>query len=226
MDFLNIAVDGHSASGKSTVCDILARKLNINHLSSGGLYRAISLYLKDNNLDYLKYTNNDEFTLNYVKNELKNINIEVKFENFVQKIILNGTDVSNKLQTNEVSKIVSIVAQNLEVREFVKKIQLHLAKTQNIIIDGRDITSEVLKDAKYKFFITASIKARAERRYLQYNKTIPLKTIEKDLQDRDYQDEHRTLSPLKIVDDAIVIDSSNQTIEETVNEILKYINKK
>lgn len=223
MEYINIAVDGHSGSGKSTVCDMLARKLNINHLSSGGIYRAIALYLSENNIDYNKYLLKDEKIQKEIEKELKDCNIKVKFENFVQKIILNNIDVTDNLNTEKISDISSIISQNLQVRELVKKVQLNLAKTQDIIIDGRDITSEVLKNAKYKFFLTASIDVRAERRYLQYNKTISLDKIKKYLIERDYRDEHRDICPLKIVSDAIVIDSSNLNLEETVNKMLSYI---
>lgn len=223
MGYINIAVDGHSGSGKSTVCDMLARKLNINHLSSGGIYRAIALYLSENNIDYNKYLLKDEKIQKEIEKELKDCNIKVKFENFVQKIILNNIDVTDNLNTEKISDISSIISQNLQVRELVKKVQLNLAKTQDIIIDGRDITSEVLKNAKYKFFLTASIDVRAERRYLQYNKTISLDKIKKYLIERDYRDEHRDICPLKIVGDAIVIDSSNLNLEETVNKMLSYI---
>lgn len=223
MSYINIAIDGTSASGKSTVCEVLAKKLNINHLSSGAIYRAIALYLVENKLDYNKYVNNDDNTLNLVQQELKNINIEVKFNNFSQIIYLNNVDVTNLLNTNEISNVSSIISQNKSVRNYVEVIQKKLASTQNIIIDGRDITSKVLKDCKNKFFITASIEARAKRRYLQYNKKIPLKQIEDDLKERDYRDMHRAISPLKIVEDAIVIDSSNLTIDETIDVILKHI---
>ena len=223
MEYINIAVDGHSGSGKSTVCDMLARKLNINHLSSGGIYRAIALYLSENDIDYNKYLLKDEKTQKEIEKELKNCDIKVEFENFVQKIILNNVDVTDSLNTEKISDISSIISQNLIVRELVKKVQLNLAKTQDIIIDGRDITSEVLKNAKYKFFLTASIDVRAERRYLQYNKTISLDKIKKYLIERDYRDEHRDICPLKIVSDAVVIDSSNLNLEETVNKMLSYI---
>lgn len=223
MEYINIAVDGHSASGKSTVCDMLAKKLNINHLSSGGIYRAISLYLKNNNINYTNFANNDENTLNSVKKCLSKINIKVKFHNFIQVIFLNNKDVTNLLNNEDISKISSIISQNKMVREYVKNIQIKLANSQDIIIDGRDITSEVLTKTKYKFFITASIDVRSERRFLQYDKKIPLEIIKQDLINRDYVDEHRAISPLKIVDDAIVIDCSNLTIEETVDIILKHI---
>ncbi len=219
--FLNgivIAVDGPSASGKTTICDKLAKRLDINHLSSGALYRAITLFCKQNSIDVNLFVNNNKAEIQKI---LKQINIKVEFEDFIQKIFLNNIDVTNLLNTNEISNMVCFVSQNLMVREFVRKIQTDLAQKGNIIIDGRDITSIVLKDCKNKFFITASVQERARRRYEQYNKQIPIDKIERDIQNRDKIDQNRELAPLKIVEDAVVIDSSNLTIEETVDEIIK-----
>ena len=226
MKFLNIAVDGVSGSGKTTICDILAKKLGINHLSSGAIYRAIALYIIKTNINYLGYINNNKQMQIQVKEDLKNCNIEVKFDNFIQKIYLNKVDCTNLLNTNEISNVASIISQNHTVREMVKEIQLKLASTQDIIIDGRDITSEVLVDADFKFFITASIDVRAERRFLQYNKKVPLEEIKKELAERDYRDEHREISPLKIVKDAIIIDTTNINVDDAINKMLYYIKQK
>lgn len=213
--YYSIAIDGPSASGKSSVSKLLAKKLNINHLSSGALYRAIALYLINNNLNECDV----EKHLDYIK-------IKVKFENFQQKIYLNNIDVTDNLQESNVSTISSIVSQNKAVREFVKKIQLEIAKSQNIIIDGRDIASVVLPNSKYKFFVTASVKARARRRYLDYKKKIPLKKIEEDIKNRDERDINREICPLVKTKDAILINSTNLTLEQTVDKILKYIKER
>ncbi len=222
MNKLVIAVDGPSASGKSTICDILGEKLGINHLSSGALYRAIALYCKQNNIDADMFT--DEKETNKIKNILNNIKLEVEFDNFKQQIFLNNQNVTNLLNTNEISLLTCKISPNKLVREKIKVCQKNLAKQGSIIIDGRDITSEVLKDCKNKFFVTASVDVRAERRYEQYNKKISLDEIKKDLELRDYQDTHRKIAPLKIVDDAVVVDSSNLTIQQTVDEIIKNLN--
>lgn len=211
-----IAVDGPSASGKTTVCSLLAKKLKINHLSSGALYRAIALYLIQYNIDIN----------NHFEDALKEIKIKVKFEDFKQFIILNNIDVTNLLQTEEISRLSAIISQKAIVREFVKKIQVSLAKSQSIIIDGRDITSVILPNAKYKFYVTASVEARSERRYLQHNKKIPLEEIKKDIILRDKQDTERELCPLKIVEDAIVVDTSNLTIDQTVEFMYNVIIRK
>lgn len=212
MKYFSIAVDGPSASGKSSICKVLAKRLNINHLSSGSLYRAISLYLINNNIKDTE-----------VEKYLNKINIEVKFVNFLQKIYLNSVDVTEKLETNEISMLSSKISPINCVREYVKNIQRSLTKTQNIIIDGRDITSVVLKDAKYKFFLTASVEVRAKRRYLQYGKTIPLQKIIDDIKLRDERDYSRKISPLIKTPDSIEIDCSNLNLEQTVEEMLKYI---
>lgn len=213
--FYSIAIDGPSASGKSSVSKLLAKKLNINHLSSGALYRAVALYLHENNIDEKD-----------VNDHLKDIKIKVKFENFQQIIYLNGNNVTDLLHNNDISTLSSVISQNRKVREFVKDIQLGLTKKQNIIIDGRDIASVVLPNSKYKFFVTASVKARAHRRYLDYNKQIPLEQIEEDIMLRDERDTNRELCPLVKVKDAILIDSTHLTLEETVNKILNYIKEK
>lgn len=220
MNKLVIAVDGPSASGKSTICDILGAKLNINHLSSGALYRAIALFCKQNNIDFVLF---EKGSREEVKNILNKINLDVKFNSFKQQIFLNGEDVTNKLNTNEISLLTCKISPNNLVREKVKQCQQKLAKCGSIIIDGRDITSVVLKDCKNKFFVTASVQVRAKRRYEQYNKKISLDEIEKDLSKRDFEDTNRKIAPLKIVEDAIIIDSSNLTISQTVDEILKNI---
>lgn len=210
--YYSIAIDGPSASGKSSVSKMLAKKLNINHLSSGALYRAIAFYLNENKINP-----------NEVEKNLNKINIKVKFENFHQMIILNGEDVTEKLNTSEISLLSSIISQQKEVREYVKNIQLDLTKKQNIIIDGRDIGSVVLPNSKYKFFVTASIEARAKRRYLDYDKKMTLKEVEEDLRLRDERDKNREICPLKQAKDAVLIDSTNLTLEQTVDKILKYI---
>lgn len=215
MEKLVIAVDGPSASGKSTVCDLLAKKLNINHLSSGSLYRAVALYLYENNIDYDKN----------IEKYLKDINIDVVFENYIQKIFLNNEDVTSKLNQEIISTISSIISKKEYVRDFIKSLQLMLANEMDIIIDGRDITSVVLKDAKYKFYIDASCEERARRRFLQQQQKISYEQILEDIISRDKRDMERELCPLIKTDDSIVINTDNLTIEEVVEKMYKIIIK-
>jgi len=212
MEHFTIAVDGPSGSGKSTICKHLSQKLKINYLSSGSLYRAIALYLIKNKIP-----------LEDVVKHLDKINIRVEFINFAQIIYLNNIDVTNNLHNSEISNITSLISQKIEVRDFVKKIQQNLVKNQSIIIDGRDIASEILPNSKYKFFVTASVEARAERRYLQYNKQEKLEDIINDIISRDERDKNRKISPLHKTEDSILVDSTNMNIEETINFILDYI---
>lgn len=212
MNKFTIAVDGPSGSGKSTICRLLAKKLNINYLSSGSLYRAIALYMLRNNI-----------IVEDIQNHLNKINIEVIFKDFEQIILLNSEDVTNILHTNEISMLSSLISQNIIIRDFVKVIQQSLAKNQSIIIDGRDIASCILPNSKYKFFVTASVEARAERRYLQYNKTEKLEDIINDIIVRDERDKNRKISPLHKTEDSILIDSTYMTIDETIDFILQYI---
>ncbi len=215
MEKLVIAVDGPSASGKSTVCDLLAKKLKINHLSSGSLYRAVALYLYENNIDY------DESIEKY----LKDINIDVVFDNYIQKIFLNNEDVTSKLNQEIISTISSIISKKEYVRDFIKSLQIMLANKMDIIIDGRDITSVVLKDAKYKFYIDASCEERARRRFLQQQQKISYEQILEDIISRDKRDMERELCPLIKTDDSIVINTDNLTIEEVVEKMYKIIIK-
>ena len=215
MEKLVIAVDGPSASGKSTVCDLLAKKLKINHLSSGSLYRAVALYLYENNIDY------DESIEKY----LKDINIDVVFDNYIQKIFLNNEDVTSKLNQEIISTISSIISKKEYVRDFIKSLQIMLANKMDIIIDGRDITSVVLKDAKYKFYIDASCEERARRRFLQQQQKISYEQILEDIISRGKRDMERELCPLIKTDDSIVINTDNLTIEEVVEKMYKIIIK-
>ena len=158
MEYINIAVDGHSASGKSTICDLLAKKLNINHLSSGGIYRAIALYFLQNKIDYNKYVSNDEENLKKVEKELKNCKIDIKFDNFIQKIFLNDKDVTDELNTDEISNVSSIISQNLYVREFVKNIQINLGlvkrriKSSTLKTESRTIGRKTLTNISILYF--------------------------------------------------------------------------
>ncbi len=219
MKKLVIAIDGTSGSGKSSVCGKLAKKLGINHFSSGLLYRAIAFYVCENNIDEQIFLDENNKKIPKI---LEKTDIEIKFIDHEGQIYMHNECITDKLSSNKISLTSSIVSQNKFVREFIKKIEQDMAMKNDIIIDGRDMAS-VLKNCTHKFFITASIDERAKRRYLQHNKTIPLEKIKEDLVLRDYRDEHRKLSPLKMADDAIRIDSTNINLDETVEKIYNII---
>lgn len=219
MKYISVAIDGPSASGKSTISKLLAQKLGFYHLSSGAIYRAIALFMIENDI-----------TINsFNENILNKINIQIKFtKNYEQIVFLNNKDVTNLLNTEQISKVSTIFASVLSIRNFTKKIQRDLASNYNIIIDGRDVTSVVLKNADYKFFLTASKKVRARRRYEDYKKKglkITYKEVYNNLVERDNANENRKYGSLIRTSDSILINSSNLTIEETVNKMYNYIRK-
>lgn len=217
---INIAIDGTAGSGKGTVSKELAKRLGISHLDTGAIYRSIAYCaLKQ------KISLNDEKNLEKM---VKNINFCVKIEkdgeDLIQKNILDGEDLKQKIRSEEVSEASSIVAQFKKVREFAVSIQHEIAKKYDVIIEGRDIGTIVLPNATHKFFLTASPEVRAKRRMEQLK--LPQEEFENvisEIKERDRRDSLREMSPLKVADDAIYIDNSNQTIEETVSLMESYI---
>jgi len=206
---MKIAIDGPAGSGKSTIAKEVAKRLNIVYVDTGAMYRAITLKLIGQNEE--KY-----------EEILKNTKIEFKDD----LIFLDGKDVSQDIRKNEISKYTSELSKNSMIREYLVKMQRKIAKDIDVVMEGRDIGSVVLKDAEYKFFLTADVEVRAKRRFnqlLEKNDNLVFEEILEDLKKRDYNDTHRENSPLIKTDDAILIDSSNLNQEETINKILDYI---
>lgn len=207
-----IALDGPSGSGKSTIANLLAKKLKISYLNTGSMYRALTLYLLENNI---KKT--DDFD----KNILENINIDINKD----KVFLNGKDVSKEIRDKEVTENVSWVSSMPEVREYLVEMQRNISNNKSIILDGRDIGTVVFPNAKYKFYLTASSYVRAKRRFDQKEIAKSFEEIKEDIEKRDYLDSHREISPLKKADDAIEIDSSDLTISQTIDKIIENMDK-
>lgn len=215
MNKINIAIDGPSGVGKSTIADLLAEKLGMIHLDTGAMYRCVTFYILQNKIDL-----NDSEELTKALN-----NIHISFDN--GSVYLNQTNVSQEIRTNKISMATSKVATLPAVRKKMVTLQQKIAKDKGYILDGRDICSVVLPDAEIKIFMDASSKARAERRYKEYiQKGIEAdyETIYQDIVARDYQDSHREISPLVQAEDAIRIDTSNANIEQVVEEVLNIIN--
>lgn len=218
---INIAIDGTAGSGKGTLAKRLANNLGYGCLDTGAIYRSVAYYFIQNKIDLEN--------LKTVSNALKNMNFKIEFAtdengNKVQKNILNGEDLGQKIRTEEISKFSSIVSQIIEVRQFATEIQHKIADNFNVVVEGRDIGTVVLPNSKYKFFITASVHVRAERRLKQLN--LPqskFNEVYQEIVDRDFRDKSRKLSPLKVAEDAIYIDNSNQTPEETLSLMMSYI---
>lgn len=207
-----IALDGPSGSGKSTIANILAKKLKISYLNTGSMYRAVTLFFLENNIK-----KSDKIDIDL----LRKINIDIKGD----KVFLNEKDVSEKIRNKEVTENVSWVSSIFLVRKYLVDMQRKISQNKSIILDGRDIGTVVFPNAKYKFFLVASSEVRAKRRYEQNEIDKSLEEIQKDIEKRDYLDSHREISPLKKTEDAIEIDSSNLTIDETIEEIINKMDK-
>lgn len=215
---INIAIDGTAGSGKGTLADLVAKKRGFYHLDTGSIYRSVAYFMLRNKVDIT-------CEKDVVKN-LKKIKFEIIFDSKTKKQInlVNGIDLGDKIRTEDVSRAASIVSQYKKIREFATKIQRKIAKNYDIIIEGRDIGTVVLPKAKYKFFITAAPEVRARRRLLQLH--LPESEFDKVLADiiaRDKRDMEREISPLKQAEDAVLIDNSNDTIEQTVKRICSKI---
>ncbi len=217
-NFIAIAIDGPSASGKSTVAKLLASKLNFLYVDTGAMYRAYTLAVLNASLD----PKNEEES-----NSLIN-KIEISF-NDENRITLNGKDVSKEIRENDVANNVSYIASYKNIRLFLVSLQQKLANNKNIVMDGRDIGTYVLKDAEVKIFLNANVEERAKRRFNE-NKE---KNIESSYEDclenikkRDYIDSHRDFCPLRKAEDAILIDSTNLSIEEVVSKMEEIIKSK
>ncbi|MBR5795986.1 MAG: (d)CMP kinase [Erysipelotrichaceae bacterium] len=218
MSRINIAIDGPSAAGKSTIAKNIAKKLGYVHLDTGAMYRCIGYKSQMQNVDY----KNDEDMMKL----LANTEIVLTADG---KIYLDGQDVSQEIRTNEAGMWASNVSTREVVRKDLVARQQKMASEKGFVMDGRDIGTVVLKDAELKIFQTASVEARAKRRFLE-NQAKGLKedyeTIYRDIELRDYQDTHREVSPLTRAEDAILLDTSDMSIEEVTNHILELVEEK
>ena len=221
MERINIAIDGPSGAGKSTISKLLAKKLNITYLDTGAMYRTVAVYCLRKGVSV-----NDAKA---VEPLLKEINISYTGDPLDRHICLNGEDVSTAIREHQVSKAASDVSKIPAVRLFLVEMQRKIAQEYDVVLDGRDITSYVLPNAKYKFFLTASPECRAKRRYEELKakgQEIPYEQILADVKDRDYNDSTRAFAPLKQTEDSILVDSSNMTIDEVANFMLDAIKNK
>jgi len=226
--FFSIAIDGPSGSGKSSLAKNLAAKLGFIYLDTGALYRAIGLYVYNKSID-----GKDEES---IVSCLDDINIDVIYENGEQKIFLNNEDVSLKIRENHISKYASDVSKIPGVRKFLLNLQREKAKTNNIVMDGRDIGTVILPDATLKIFLTASPQERAKRRYEELTEksredgtqtNYDYEQILCEMTERDKQDSQREVAPLTVAPDAAVLDNSTFILpEDTLNAALKIIGER
>ncbi len=209
MDRLHIAVDGPSSSGKSTISKLVAEKLGIMYLDTGAMYRMATYYIINNDIlpcDYRKYISD----------------LNIKF--IGNKALLNDIDVTEEIRKKSLSVHLHKVVSNPDIRDILIIKQIDIAKDKSIIMDGRDIGSNVLKDAEFKFFITASVEVRAKRRYLEYkqknNKNICYNDVLSEIKKRDFDEYNRELNPLIKTDEHILIDTSDLSINQVVKKII------
>ena len=210
-----VTLDGPSGSGKGTVGRLLARELNFSYLDSGLLYRAVAILVIEKGIALSDVSNIEEIA--------RNMNLEFSSEN--NKIFLDGIDVSNSIRTEEISIVSSKVAQLKSVRAILHEIQRGYLKGNGLIADGRDMGTVIFPDADLKIFITASPEARAYRRHkelLGRGESVSLRDLERSIASRDRSDSERKISPLVPAVDAIIIDTSNMTVEEVKDEIIRH----
>ena len=215
-----IAIDGPAGSGKSTLAVLVAEKLKIHSFNTGMIFRAIAYFLNKKGVDI-----QDEEKIAKI---LQSCDILVTFENGQQKVYIDKEDISNYVSLPSVAHLASEYSKLNVVREKVKQIQRKFAKIYDLVVEGRDIGTEIFPDADYKFFVIADIDTRAMRRYETLKNTmsnVDLNKIKEDLKKRDYEDSHREISPLRKADDAIVIDTTNDTVPQSLNKILSFIRR-
>lgn len=221
--YISIAIDGFVCSGKSTIAKELARQLGYHVFDTGAVYRGIACAFK-----YLHYDTN-LISEKYIKNFADQIYVDIKFVNGLQHVIVNGVDHTQHLRTEEISVLSAKISPYVAIRDKVLKIQRRFAAENNTVMEGRDIGSEVLPDADFKFFINADEKVRAMRRYEQQKaigNDVDFNKILEDLRDRDYKDIHREHGAIRQMPDAYLVDTTNQTLEESVKYCLNIINSK
>lgn len=210
----NIAIDGPAGAGKSTIAKQLAKELSFIYVDTGAMYRSMALYFMRNGI-----AKEDEAA---ISDACKTVEVSIAYENGEQQVLLNGENVSKEIRKEEVGKMASATSVYKEVRTKLVELQQKLAADKDVIMDGRDIGTCVLPNAQVKIYLTASVETRAERRYQELQEkgaACDLEVIKKDIADRDYQDMHREISPLKQAEDAIPVDSSDMGIEEVVETI-------
>ena len=222
---INIAIDGFSSCGKSTMAKDIAKKLEYLYLDTGAMYRTVTLYAIRENI-----ITTNSFDKQRLIKELGDIEISFKYNNKDLKsdVFLNGENVENEIRNLEVSNLVSEISQLPEVRQKMVKQQKQIAKNKGVVMDGRDIGTVVLPDAELKIFMIADAKVRAERRYkelVEKGEEVSLDAIIENINKRDYLDQNRKESPLKQAEDAVVLDNTHVTQEEQFNVVLNLVNK-
>lgn len=216
MKHQSIAIDGPAGAGKSTVAKETAKRLSFVYVDTGAMYRAIGIFIKKNNID----PDNEK----EVSSASQNTEITIKYQGGEQQVYLNNENVTGLIRTEEAGTLAYKVSAYPDVRKKLVELQKSLADNVNVVMDGRDIGTKVLPEAKLKIYLTADAKVRAERRYLELTSKgidCDVDTIERDIINRDYQDMNREESPLSQAEDAYLIDCSKMNIKEVIEKIIK-----
>ncbi len=216
MTTYNIAIDGPAGAGKSTIARRVAKELGFIYVDTGAMYRAMALYFLREGIS----RDNEKA----IEAACSRIDISIRYHQGAQQVLLNGEDVSGLIRTEEVSRMTSAVSVYAPVRQKLLELQRQLARTENVIMDGRDIGTCVLPRAQTKIYLTAGSHVRALRRFKELEEKgqmCNLEEIEHDIIERDYRDMHRDIAPLKRAEDAVLIDSSNMTIDQVVDAIME-----
>ncbi len=212
---MNIAIDGPAGAGKSTIAKKVAKEMGFIYVDTGAMYRAMALYILQHGID--------EKNEQAIAAACDDIDVALRYEAGEQRVLLCGEDVSKEIRREEVGNMASVTSVYGCVRKKLVSLQQQLAAKEDVIMDGRDIGTCVLPQAPLKIYLTASVDTRAKRRYKELcekNVTCDLAEIMKDIEDRDYRDMHREISPLKQAEDAVLVDSSDMTIDEVVTTII------
>lgn len=222
---INIAIDGHSSCGKSTLAKALAKELNYLYIDTGAMYRAITLFALKNNT-----IKDGELLEDKMKSVLDNAYITFKYNTDSKQVdaYLNGDNVEKEIRSMQVSKHVSVVASLLDVRKKLVRLQQRMAESKGVVMDGRDIGSVVLPDAELKFFMTAELEVRAKRRYnelIDRGIEVSFEEVLDNVKTRDHIDSTREHDPLRQAEDAVVVDNSNLTLDEQFTFIIGQVNK-
>ncbi len=213
----NVAVDGPAGAGKSTIAKAVAKKMNLIYVDTGAMYRAMALFMIRQNVNL-----QDQAA---IIAKCKDADITIRYEDGVQVVFLNGENVNAYLRTEEVGNAASVVSAIPAVRETLKGLQQKLASESDCIMDGRDIGTCILPNAQLKIYLTANSDVRAKRRYdelIAKGETANLAKIKEDIEERDYRDMHREISPLTVAEDAVLVDSSYMSVEEVLETIVTY----
>ena len=216
----SIAIDGPAGAGKSTIAKNIAKQLGFIYVDTGAMYRAMAVFFIDNGVN----TESEDD----IENACTKVSINITYENGIQQIILNNTNVTGRLRTEEVGNTASKTAVYPSVRKKLVELQQEIAKTTDVVMDGRDIGTCVLPDATCKIYLTASVETRADRRFKELQAKgieADIEDIKADIADRDYRDMNREVSPLKQADDAVLVDSSDMNIDEVTVEIINIYKK-